>query len=106
MTSESARSQARKDMDKAAKDSEQSKDRERHKQEVLNTMIEEQVIHALGEPVNLLKVQVRPLWEGHYRVNVYSGVDSVCAWIIHSYFVMADKDGSILESTPKIKKLY
>ncbi len=64
--------------------------------------IEEQVPHALGKPRNLLKVQVRPLWDRNNRVNVFVGVDAACAKIRHSCFVVADGDGNILEATPTI----
>ncbi|HEY7153008.1 MAG TPA: hypothetical protein VH575_03515 [Gemmataceae bacterium] len=79
---------------------------ESHKREMLNALIGEQVLHALGEPRNLLKVQVRPLWDGNYRVNVFVGADAACAKIPHSYFVVADGDGNVLAATPKIHKHY
>ena len=79
---------------------------ESYKREMLNALIGEQVLHALGKPQNLLKVQVRPLWDGNYRVNVLVGVDPVCAKIPHSYFVVADGDGNVLAATPKIHKHY
>ena len=53
-------------------------DIERNKGEVLSNLIEQQVIHTLGTPVNLLKVQARLLWENHYRVNVFVGRDVAC----------------------------
>ena len=79
---------------------------ESHKQEMLKALIGKQVLHALGEPRNLLKVQVRPLWDGYYRVNVLVGVDATCAKIPHSYFIVADGDGNVLAATPKIHKHY
>ena len=79
---------------------------ESHKREMLTALIGKQVLHALGEPRNLLKVQVRPLWDGYYRVNVLVGVDATCAKIPHSYFVLADDDGNVLAATPKIHKHY
>ncbi len=77
-----------------------------HKREVLRDLIREQVLHALGEPGDLLKVQVAPLWQDNYRVNVYVGADAACARIPHSYFVMVDGDGNVLDSTPKIQRQY
>jgi len=51
--------------------SEQPKDEmERSKRESLDNRIKEQVIHALGTPIDLRNVQVRKVWSGHYRVNV------------------------------------
>jgi len=79
---------------------------ESHKREMLNALIGEQVLQALGKPRNLLKVQVRPLWDGNYRVNVLVGADAACAKIPHSYFVVTDGDGNVLAATPKIHKQY
>ena len=79
---------------------------ESHKREMLNALVGEQVLHALGEPRNLLKVQVRPLWDGNYRVNVFVGADAANAKIRHSYFVVADGDGNVLDSTPKMQRQY
>jgi hypothetical protein len=79
---------------------------ESHKREMLNALIGEQLLHALGKPRNLLKVQVRPLWDGNYRVNVLVGADAACAKIPHSYFVVADDDGNVLAATPKIHRQY
>lgn len=45
-------------------------EREQESCECRNTLIGEQVIHTLGQPDGLQGVQVRPLWEDHYRVNV------------------------------------
>jgi hypothetical protein len=79
---------------------------ESHKREMLDALIGEQVLHALGKPRNLLKVQVRPLWDGNFRVNVLVGTDAACAKIPHSYFVVADGDGNVVSATPKIHKHY
>jgi hypothetical protein len=64
------------------------------------------VMHALGNPGNLHSVQVRPLWEGHYRVNVFVGLDAASAKVAHSYFLVTDDNGNIVASTPKIGKRY
>lgn len=77
-----------------------------HKQEMLKNFVREQVLHALGEPQNLLRVQVRPLWNGKYRVNIFVGTDAAAAKIPHSYFIVADADGNVLNAAPKIHKLY
>jgi hypothetical protein len=82
------------------------KDMERHQREALNALIGEQVIHTLGEPGGLHKVQVRRLWEDHYRVNVLIGADAASATIANSYFVEADGDGNIVKASPKITKQY
>jgi hypothetical protein len=72
----------------------------------LQAHVGEQVLHALGEPGGLLKVQVRPLWEKYYRVNVFVGANAACATIAHSYFVVADGDGNVLDSVPKVRRQY
>ncbi|HLJ93299.1 MAG TPA: hypothetical protein VKU02_08925 [Gemmataceae bacterium] len=64
------------------------------------------VINALGQPGNLHRVQVRPLWQDHFRVNVLVGGDALSARIAHSYFLVADGDGNIIAATPKIAKQY
>jgi hypothetical protein len=60
---------------------------------------------TLADRHNLQAVQVRPLWEQHYRVNVFIGADLLSAKIAHSYFVEADPDGNIVRSTPLIPGL-
>ena len=69
-------------------------------------VIGKHVIHTLGRPANLHTVRVRHLWEDHYRVNVFVGVDAASAKVANSYFLVADSDGNILASTPKITKQY
>ncbi len=107
MTAENTRSKARRDKEQLPPEPvTQGNTVASHKLEMLNALIGEQVLHALGEPRNLLKVQVRPLWDGNYRVNVFVGADAACAKIPHSYFVVADGDGNVLSATPKIHKQY
>jgi len=86
--------------------SEQRHDMEQHKRETLSTLIGEQVIHTLGEPNDLHRVQVRRLWKDHYRVNIFVGADAVSATVAHSFFLVADGDGNIKTSTPKITREY
>ena len=69
-------------------------------------IIANHVVHALGQPGGLHRVQVRPLWQDHYRVNVLIGGDTVSAKIAHSYFLVADGAGNIIASTPKIRRQY
>src|SRR5436305_724693 len=42
----------------------QARDLDGHKHETLNAQVEQQVLHELARPPDLLKVQVRPLWAG------------------------------------------
>jgi hypothetical protein len=78
---------------------------EQHKSETLQALVEEQVIHRLGNPVGLRNVQVRRLWENRYRVNVLVGDSAASARIANSYFVKADSDGNIVESNPEMTNL-
>jgi hypothetical protein len=84
----------------------QHADMEQHKTELLNVLIGKQVIHTLGEPGDLHKVQVRRLWEDHYRVNIFRGENALSAKIASSYFVEADSSGNIVASRPAITKQY
>ncbi|HEY1860198.1 MAG TPA: hypothetical protein VGG61_07580 [Gemmataceae bacterium] len=72
----------------------------------LDAAISKQVLLGLGQPEGLHLVQVRFLWEDHYRVNVFVGVDAASAKVAHSYFLVADGAGKILASTPKIMSRY
>jgi hypothetical protein len=77
-----------------------------HRRAVLKDLIRQQVLHALGVPAGLLGVQVRPLWDAYYRVNVLVGPDAACATIPHSYFVVADGEGNVLDASPKVRRQY
>jgi len=89
-----------------AEQREQHNRNEQDKQDNLAALLGEQVLHALGEPPDLLQVQVRKLWQGHYRVNVLIGVNIAASRVGHSYFVEADGEGNIATVTPKIAKTY
>jgi hypothetical protein len=65
-----------------------------------------QVLRALGQPGVPHAVQVRPLWDGHYRVNVFVGADITSLRVAHSYFLVTDGDGAILSATPPITRQY
>jgi hypothetical protein len=90
----------------ATQEREQRKDLEQHRRDTLIALISEQLLHTLGAPGDLLKVQVRPLWANHYRANVFVGLDIVSAKVAHSYFLTVDANGNIMESTPKLTKQY
>ena len=85
---------------------EQHQDIEQHKRETLSALVGEQVVHTLGRPADLLKVQTRSLWGNCYRVNVLVGLDAASAKVANSYFLVVDSDGKIVASTPKITKQY
>ncbi len=88
------------------RDDERDEAGDRHRDEALTALIGKQVLHALGEPGDLLRVQVRPLWEGRFRVNVLVGPDAASSRVAHSFFLVADGDGNLLTSTPRITKRY
>jgi hypothetical protein len=76
------------------------------RREVLMDLIRQQVLHDLGEPTGLLRVQVRPLWDAYYRVNVFVGEGATSATISHSYFVESDPDGNVVYASPKVRRQY
>jgi hypothetical protein len=90
----------------ASQQREQVEGLERRKREAREALIRERVIRALGEPGDLLAVQVRRLWEDHFQVNVLVGEDAASARVANSYFLVADGDGNIIRSTPGITKQY
>lgn len=79
---------------------------EKQKRENLSALVGEQVLHTLGEPGALHKIQVRRLWDNHYRVNVLIGPDAATARISNSFFVEADGEGKIVKASPAITKQY
>jgi hypothetical protein len=74
--------------------------------DTLNDLIGEQVVHSLGTPDDLLKVQVRQVGSDRYRVNVFVGKDVTSGRIADSFFLTADDEGNILTSSPKIVRVY
>ncbi len=102
MSAENPRPRARKEPANEHPQQGRRDDLDSCQRETLNALVGEQMLHALGEPPDLLSVQVRPLWDGHYRVNVFVGADSASARLAHSYFVVLDADGNLLRSTPTI----
>jgi hypothetical protein len=79
---------------------------ERDKRETVTNLIREQVMHALGTPFDLRHVQVRKVWDDHYRVNVIVGEAADALRVANSYFLKVDGDGRLLASTPQITKQY
>jgi len=68
--------------------------------------IGQHVMHTLGQPSDLQRVQVRRLWADRYRVNIVVGPDVAAVRVAHSYFLVVDDAGNILVSTPKIVRQY
>ena len=88
------------------KEDKQQRALDKEERERFVAVIRNRVIHTLGQPGDLHLVQVRHLWENHYRVNVLVGPETVSAKVLHSYFLVADLDGNIIESVPKITRQY
>ena len=84
----------------------QPTDQENQERQQRNAVIGNRVMHTLGQPGDLHRVQVRRLWEDHYRVNILVGGEAASAKVTHSYFLVADSDGNIIASTPKITRQY
>jgi hypothetical protein len=85
---------------------EQDARQDRQASQQRDATIGRRVVHVLGQPRQLQRVQVRRLWEDNYRVNVFVGPDSTSSRIAHSYFLVADSDGNITASTPTLTKQY
>jgi hypothetical protein len=74
--------------------------------EELENQIREQVIRNLGRPIDLRIVQVRKVWDNHYRVNVVVGKNAGSVRVANSYLVVIDSEGSLIAATPEITKQY
>ena len=57
-------------------------------------------------PFNLRNVQVRKVWDDHYRVNVLVNVGAGTVRVANSYFVVIDGDGCLTTANPTIMKMY
>ncbi len=79
-------------------------DQAKQEAQQLNGSIGRRVLAALGQPGDPSRLQVRRLWEGHYRVNVLVGEEAAFAKVASSYFLVVDGDGNILTSTPAIAR--
>ena len=65
-----------------------------------------QLLQALGRPTALYRVEVRHLWENHFRANVFIGDTVTSTRIAHSFFLNADEEGNIVASLPDISRKY
>lgn len=64
------------------------------------------VLAVLGRPKEFLRINVRHVTADGYRVNVLAGAELAFARVSHSYFIRADEDGRVTDSTPPIVKQY
>ena len=71
-----------------------------------NAVVGTRVLHTLGQPRDLHRVQVRRLWEQYFRVNIFVGGDAVSAKIAHSFFLAADSEGNITTCSPTLTRQY
>jgi hypothetical protein len=85
--------------------SDRDKEMDRNQRDTLNNLIGRHLAHSLGSPVDLLKVQVRPLGNDRYQVNVLVGKNVASAKITDSFFLTADDEGNIVTSSPAIVRL-
>jgi hypothetical protein len=100
------RRNARKEPFMSTKNAEPSKAQETGQRRRELAAIGERLVQSLGRPVDLREVRVWPLWEQHYRVNVLVGPDAASMRIAESFFLVADEDGNIIATDPKISKRY
>jgi len=91
----------------AAKQQEkQTSNTEKTSRPPIATVIGKNVIRALGQPANLIRVQVRTLWGDYVRANVLVGPDTSSVKIAHSYFLSVDEGGNIVSAVPEIERKY
>jgi hypothetical protein len=74
--------------------------------EKMAATISRHVLATLGTPGGQHRVDVRRLWDHHFRVNVLLGADAVSIRIAHSFFLAVDGNGNVVESTPAITRQY
>ena len=65
------------------------------------------VLSELGTPSNLLRVEAKPLWDGYFRVNVYTstdiGLNAKEIVVSDSFFVYRAETG-FLSNPPIVRK--
>lgn len=74
--------------------------------ELRSSVIAGQLLQTLGRPAALYRVEVRHLWDDHYRANVFVGAGAASTRVAHSFFIVADDDGNIIASEPGITRSY
>jgi hypothetical protein len=84
----------------------QPADSEKQQRQQMGALLGKKVLHTLGQPGNLIRMQVRTLWGDYFRVNVLVGPDAASVKIAHSFFLLSDGEGNILSSNPAIVKHY
>jgi hypothetical protein len=79
---------------------------ERQEDGLLEAVVGDNVLSALGRPAGLHRVQVTRVWADNYRVNVFVGPDAASFTVAHSYFLRADGNGKIVVCCPPIARAY
>ncbi len=79
---------------------------ERQEAGLLEAVVRDNILSALGRPIGNHRVQVKNVWGENYRVNVFVGPDVTSFTIAHSYFLRADGNGKILTCHPPIARTY
>jgi hypothetical protein len=85
---------------------ERRQESERQERGLLEGIVRDNVLSALGQPVGNHRVLVKSVWGDNYRVNVFVGPNIASFTIAHSYFLRADGNGKILTSCPPIARTY
>jgi hypothetical protein len=85
---------------------ERKEESERQESGLLEAVVRDNVLSALGRPVGNHRVQVKNVWGDNYRVNVFVGPDVASFTIAHTYFLRADGNGKILTCSPPIARTY
>ena len=85
---------------------EPTQESERQEDGLLEAVVCDNVLSALGRPSRPHRVQVTRVWADNYRVNVFVGPDVASFTVAHSYFLRADENGMIVVCCPAITKAY
>jgi hypothetical protein len=72
----------------------------------LEAVVIDNVMGRLGRPPGLHRLQCRRVFGDSYRVNVFVADGAGAARIAHSYFLVADGDGTIHSSSPLVARVY
>jgi hypothetical protein len=64
------------------------------------------VLTALGRPKDLHRVRAHNVYDNRWRVDVFREIKQDTFRITDSFFIVADEDGFIANSTPAIAKKY
>lgn len=74
-------------------------------QRQFEAVVTRQIIRDLGAPPRLQHIDVKRLWESHYRVNFWCD-DAGVPRLAHSYFAEVSLSGSIVRVDPAIERIY